>query len=268
MSIALTKDRAGRVTGQQNPAGHPKVAVASPRESSTMKPSVVALGLVSALVLAIGQPAYARSYPKMAPISQYMMADRNAEIALARSAAPEEISHNATILVLGMHGYQTAIKGKNGFVCLVERSWMSPFDSPEFWNPKIRGPICYNPPAVRTVLPYTVYRTGLVLAGMSKTQMHARIKAGAAAGRLLPPAPGSMSYMMSKIQYLADCCGHWHPHLMFNVPTADANWGANAKGSPVVVDDAHVDMPEGETIFMIPVSHWSDGSAAPKMNGM
>lgn len=171
----------------------------------------------------------------MAAVSQYMMPSRNAEIAMARSAAPVGISRNATILVLGAHGYQTALKGSNGFVCLVERSWMSPFDSPEFWNPKIRGPICYNPPAVRTILPYTVNRTNLVLGGVSK------------------PAPGAMSYMMSKTQYLADCCGHWHPHLMFNVPTTNAaSWGANVDGSPVVVDDAHVDMPEGETIFMIP----------------
>ena len=50
-----------------------------------------------------------------------MIADRKAEIAMARSAAPERISRNATVLVLGVHGYQTASVGTNGFVCLVER---------------------------------------------------------------------------------------------------------------------------------------------------
>ena len=221
--------------------------------------------ILTAVVLA----ASLMPYPKMAPVSQYMMVDRKAEIAMARSAAPKSISHDATVLVLGVHGYQTAVKGTNGFVCLVERSWTSPFDSPEFWNPKIRGPICYNPPAVRTILPYTINRTNLVLAGVSKAEMHERIKAGVAHHQLPRPAPGAMSYMMSKIQYLADCCGHWHPHLMFNVPTTNAsNWGADMKGSPVVVDDMHVDMPEQETIFMIPVSHWSDGSPAPPMRGM
>ena len=170
--------------------------------------------------------------------------------------------------MLGAHGYQTAFKGTNGFVCLVERSWTSPFDSPEFWNPKIRGPICYNPPAVRTILPYTINRTNLVLTGVSKAQMHDRIRVSVARHQLPRPAPGAMSYMMSKIQYLADCCGHWHPHLMFNVPTASAaSWGADMKGSPVLEDDAHVDMPEQETIFMIPVAHWSDGSAAPPEKG-
>src|ERR1700691_4590518 len=93
------------------------------------------------------------SYPSMAPIEQYLMTDRNAEIALARSAAPEAISRDATILVLGRHGYETAVEGKNGFVCAVERAWMGPFDGAEFWNPKVRGPLCFNPPAARSVLP-------------------------------------------------------------------------------------------------------------------
>src|SRR5260370_37317352 len=76
------------------------------------------------------------SYPSMAPLDQYLMTDRNAEIAMARSAAPEAISRDADVLVLGRHGYETAVKGKNGFVCVGERSWMLPYDDPEFWNPK------------------------------------------------------------------------------------------------------------------------------------
>jgi hypothetical protein len=91
----------------------------------------------------------------MAPLDQYLM-DRNAESAMARSAAPEAISRDAEILVLGRHGYETAVKGKNGFVCAVERGWMGPFEgnfTDGFWNPKLRGPICYNPLAVRTILP-------------------------------------------------------------------------------------------------------------------
>src|SRR6516225_9803887 len=88
-------------------------------------------------------------YPNMAPIEQYLM-DRTAEIALARSAAPESISRDADVLVLGRHGYESAIKGKNGFVCIVERSWTSPIDDPGFWNPKGRAPICLNAAAART----------------------------------------------------------------------------------------------------------------------
>ena len=93
----------------------------------------------------------AASYPKMAPVDQYLMADRDAEISMARSAAPPSISADAEVMVLGRRSYETVVKGTNGFVCLVERSWMSPFDFPQFWNPKMRGHICFNPPAVRSI---------------------------------------------------------------------------------------------------------------------
>jgi hypothetical protein len=151
-------------------------------------------------------------YPNMAPLDQYLM-ERNAEIALAWSAAPESISRDAEVRVLGRHGYETAVKGKNGFVCLVERSWMSPFDFPEFWNPKMRGPICFNPPAVRSILPLTFKRTELVLAGLSKSQIIDGIKAFDV--KELPALePGAMCYMTSKQGYLNDSARHWVPHLM------------------------------------------------------
>jgi hypothetical protein len=206
-------------------------------------------------------------YPAMAPIDQYLMPDRNAEIALARSAAPEALSRDATVLVLVRNGYETAIEGKNGFTCMVERSWMSPFDSPDFWNPKLRGPVCYNPAAVRSILPYTLNRTKLVLAGMPKAQMHESIVAAVAKGELPAPETGAMSYMMAKDGYLGDSAGHWHPHLMFHIPKTDAaTWGANLPGSPVVFNDEFTDVPEPEIIFLVPVAKWSDGTAAHKEN--
>src|ERR1700728_666265 len=127
---------------------------------------VVALGAISQMEAQSKKP-----YPSMAALDQYLMPDRNAEIALARTAAPDSISHDAKILVLGPHGYETAVEGKNGFVCAVERGWMAPFDNPEFWNPKIRGPICFNPPAARSVLPATYKRTEMVLAGRTRAEI-------------------------------------------------------------------------------------------------
>src|SRR3984957_3228906 len=116
-------------------------------------------------------------YPtSMAPLDQYLMG-RDAEIALARSAAPPSISQDATVMVLGRQGYETAVEGKNGFVCMVDRAWMGSFDSPEFWNPKNRGPLCFNPPAARSILPLTLKRTDLVLAGLSKSQINDGLKA-------------------------------------------------------------------------------------------
>jgi hypothetical protein len=200
------------------------------------------------------------SYTRMAPLDQYLMADQNAEIALARSAAPDSISRDAEILVLGRHGYETAVKGKNGFVCVVERSWMAPFDDPEFLNPDQRLPLCLNPPAARSHLPLTLKTTELALAGLSKTQMFDRIKSAFDKKELPLPEPGAMCYMMSKQQYFGRKYGNADPHLMFWFPQKDhVNWGADYPGSPV---DVHQYSPQPITEFDISASKWSDGTAA------
>jgi hypothetical protein len=197
-------------------------------------------------------------YPNMAPKEQYFIADRDAEIALARSAAPDSISRDAEVMVMGPHGYETAVKGKNGFVCIVERGWTAGVDDPVFWNPKIRGPLCLNPAAVRSYLPLTIKKTELILAGKSKAQMVEAIKAGLDKKELPTPEPGAMCYMLSKQGYLSDDAGHWHPHLMFFIPlTEEKTWGANLPGSPIFA----AEMPENRlTIFFVPVAKWSDGT--------
>ena len=203
------------------------------------------------------------SYPSMAPLDQYLMADRDDEIALARSAAPPSISNDATVMVLGRHGYETAAEGKNGFVCIVERAWMNAFDSPEFWNAKNRGPSCFNPQAARSVLPITLKRTDLALAGLSKTQIMEGIKKALQNKELPALEPGAMTYMMSKRGRLNDRAGHWVPHLMFYVPVTDAmTWGADMAGSPVLTNPHFNGAPEPVTEFMVPVSAWSDGTPA------
>jgi len=200
-------------------------------------------------------------YPRMAPLDQYLM-ERNAEIALARSAAPESISHDAEVMVLGRHGYETAVQGKNGFVCVVQRSWAAGIDDPEFWNPKLRAPICFNPPGARSCLPLLIKRTELELAARSKAQIFEDIHAALDKKALPALEPAAMGYMLSKQGYLSDRDGHWHPHLMFFVPlTEPASWGAGLPGSPVVA--AFTDTPERLTVFLIPVAEWSDGTAAP-----
>jgi hypothetical protein len=210
------------------------------------------------------------AYPSMAPVEQYLMTDRNAEIALARSAAPEAISRDATILVLGRHGYETAVEGKNGFVCAVERGWMGPFngeDAANFWNPKLRGPLCFNPPGARSVLPLTYKRTEMILSGKSKAQVIDALKAAYEKKELPPLEPGAMSYMMSKEQYLTDAGDHrWIAHLMFYTPLMDgAAWGADLPKSPVMLNPQFRGAPEAIDVFMVPVGRWSDGSAAPVM---
>lgn len=225
------------------------------------------VSLTCFLICALGTQRQVRAqrsktlYPKMAPIEQYFT-DRDAEIALARSAAPESISHDATVLVLGRHGYETAVEGKNGFVCAVERAWMSPFDNPEFWNPKNRGPICFNPQAVRSILPVTIKRTELVLAGQSREQIQEWTKAAYAKEDLpTTPEPGAMSFMMSKEAYLTDDGGHNLAHLMFYTPLMDGkNWGADLPKSPVIL--LQKGPPEPFNVFLVPVGKWSDGTPA------
>ena len=202
-------------------------------------------------------------YSAMAPLNQYLMPDEKSEIALARSAAPASISDGAEVMVLGRTGYRTAVNGSNGFLCIVERSWGASTDHPEFWNPKVRGAICFNPVSARSFAPIYLMKTKLVLAGKSKTEI-VQATALALDKKELPVLePGAMCYMMSKHQYLSDQGTNWHPHLMFFIlGDAAKSWGANLPGSPVLATD---DPEERVTILMVPVGTWSDGTLAPPM---
>lgn len=224
-----------------------------------MRPTSIGAIFLSVLLFASTSRARAQQaqYPTMAPLNQYLM-DQGAEIALARSAAPPSISGHAEILVMDQHGYKTAVKGTNGFACMVERSWTNNLDNPGFWNPKARAPFCLNAAAVRSYLPITVLKTRLILAGESKEQMNAALQAALDQKKIPPIERGAMCYMMSKQGYLNDKDHNWHPHVMIFMPlTNDAAWGANLPGSPILAAEDHMDR---FTIFMIPVAHWSDGT--------
>jgi hypothetical protein len=240
-----------------------------------VKTSAVALVVVA--VWTAPRPAAAQdakaTYPTMAPVEQYLM-DRDAEIALARSAAPDAISKDASVMVMTRHGYETAVKGTNGWACWVGRSWGAMFDHPEFWNPKVRAAECVNAPAVRSVLPYNLKRAELVLAGHTKTETIAALKAAIDKKELPAVEPGTVSYMMSKGSYLTDEDGHNMPHMMF-YSTADATaWGANLTNSPVIGGsywynsaDAYPELKSFPPlmIFLMGTGKWSDGTPAPSM---
>jgi hypothetical protein len=216
-----------------------------------------------ALLVLLGTAYQARSqdavttYTKMAPVDQYLMTDRGAEIALARSAAPDSISHDAEVLILGRHGFETAVKGTNGFVCIVGRSWTSAPDA-EFWNPKVRVPLCVNAAAARSYLLRVTKETEWGLAGRTPAQINEIIAAALARKELPPMEPGAMCYMMSKEGYGGDSIPHWPSHLMFFYSDTDpAIWGANLKNSPVFGVNDKV---EHLTTFVVPVQRWSDGA--------
>lgn len=221
--------------------------------------------LILVLSLAAIGPAAERAgqtpYPNMAPLEKYLSASPSAEIAMARSAGPASVSDKAEIRVLGAHGYETAVKGTNGFVCYVARSWDNDVDNADFWNPKLRGPMCLNPAAVRSYLPIYVQRTQWVLSGVSRTAIVDRTKAAIAAKQITTPEAGSMAFMLSKDGYLGDTAGGpWHPHVMFwGPPAAGAGWGADLPGSPVLSNPSDL-LPL--TLFFVPVPKWSDGTLA------
>lgn len=228
------------------------------------------VGAVVVSVMAAERGACAQSntpYPHSteAPLQMYRMASPAEEIALARTAAPPSISMQATVLVLGARGYETAVKGKNGFVCFVERSWAAGFDDVVFWDRTIRAPNCFNPPAVRTELRQVLKRTEWVMAGANKQQLIARTRAAFANHTFTEPAPASFSFMLSKKGYLGDQAGGpWLPHVMFFVPHGQVGaWCAGLDGSPVLGGGGS-DIESA--VLYVPVRKWSDGSPAPPVH--
>ena len=219
---------------------------------------------VLAIVLSSSAAAYGQTpqkYLTMAPIAKYLMPSAADEIAAARTAAPPSVSAHAQILVLTKTGYVVAVKGSNGWVCWVERAWTAGLDDPEFWNWKGYAPNCFNPPAVRSVLPQYLARTNWAIAGATREQIAQKAKAAYASGQFTNPAPGAFSFMLSKRAYLNDeVAGPWHPHVMLFVAMDQMpTWAAGFEGSPIIAPPPTMRKYEPITIF-IPVHRWSDGS--------
>lgn len=228
----------------------------------------IPLALLAA-TCAVAAPA--GPYARMAPVEAYLM-DRAEEIALARSAAPQSISKEATVLVLTRTGYETAVTGTNGFVCWVARGFSGAPDWPERWNPKIRAAACDNPQAARTVTAIARLRTATTLAGRTDAQVAERIKTALRTREIPPLEPGAMCYMMSKASYLSDDGDHDMAHVMFYVPFKDgAQWGANAPGSPIFGGNYWFYTTDHQaeaatlpplSVLLVGVATWSDGTPA------
>ena len=198
-----------------------------------------------------------------ADLAPYLMADRAAEIALARTAAPKHVSDSATVLVLTKTGFVEAVRGSNGFTCLVHRSFDGPLGTPGFWDPSIRAPFCLNPPAVSTVLPAMRKRDEWIMAGVSPTNITERTRRAYASREFTMPAAGSMAFMLSPQQHLANANPHWMPHLMFyydkSIPAAI--WGLGGVTNTLIDGSVGDDVTPVLTL-LIPVRRWSDGSLA------
>ena len=156
--------------------------------------------------------------------------------------------------MLGQKNFETAVQGKNGFVCLVGRAFAGPLNNKEFWNPKNRSPMCLNPPAARSLIPYAKKEAGMALAGASKDQIIEAIRVAVAKKELGVPEEGSMTYMMSREAYLTDQGGHNLAHLMFEFP---ANALRVFQDSPDYFGSWE---PAPVIEFVVPTGQWSDGT--------
>lgn len=236
-----------------------------------------ALALASLLITTASTRAQEeqRAYPKMLPLSEYLM-DRDAAIALARSAAPEGISKGASVLVLTPKGWETAVNGTNGFVCMAGPSWTASIDFYDVWSPKQKGALCLNPPAVRSILPIFRKLTQMTLAGVTSVKERiAGIQEAYAKKEIPSVEPGAMSFMMSKDAYLTHL-GETHNlcHVMFFLPIKDpAELDANDPSSPIsstsmwFPDPDKPDSPLNKELpplrtVPIEVPYWSNGSPA------
>src|SRR5687768_9445541 len=141
-------------------------------------PSAAAVLLFAIQLLIPGPVAAQGTYP---PVDRYLLPP-DAEIALARSAAPAEVSDRATVKVLTRKGYEVAKEGTNGVVCLVMRGFAAPTYTPAeyralVYDPAVHAPICFTAPAAASVLPYYEMRTRLAMAGKHPDQIAEALQA-------------------------------------------------------------------------------------------
>jgi hypothetical protein len=219
-----------------------------------MKKIVAGLVLVFGSMQATSMLGQNSKYP---PLSEYMMTPE-AEVALARSAAPENVSGHATVKILAASGYKVAAQGDNGFVCIVMRGWGAPTFSPAqlrdlVYYAKLRAPICFNPVASRTVLPLQELRARLGTEGKTPDQIAEVVQAAYTKGELPKMEMVAFAYMFSADQDLGPGVGHWHPHMMVYTPYYENSMlGGNQPGAlPIVGDDAGTPF----AVTVIPVDH-------------
>ena len=197
------------------------------------------------LLISFGALGVAAQEAKYPPSSEYLM-PQDAEIALAKSAAPDNISGRATVKVLTASGFQVVHDGDNGFVCMVMRGSAGPTFTPAqlrnlVYDAKLRAPICFNPQASETVMPYYELRNKLAMESKTPDEITQAIQAAHSKGELPKRDGVSFAYMWSADQILGSF-GHWHPHMMVFCPYYENSMlGSNNLGAtplPIVSDDA------------------------------
>src|SRR5256712_3146454 len=199
----------------------------------------ISMRLIACLVLANFDAAAGWAQgPKYPPLSEYMMAPE-AEVALAKSAAPEKISAHATVKILTTSGYKVAAQGNNGFVCIVMRGWAAAISTAArerdlAYDAKLRAPHCFDPIASRTVLPLQELQAKIGLEGKGPDQISKEGQAAYAKGELPKMEAVALSSIVSSVQGVPRGVRAWHPHMMGYLPySADSICGATTASSGV-----------------------------------
>jgi hypothetical protein len=198
--------------------------------------------------------AGAQAAPNGYPVRPVPLPD-SAEIALAVSAAPSEVSNQATVYAVRDGQVLTLRRGSNGSACVVSRD--------------LHGgslyPICYNAEGARTALARELLEVRLRSLGASEDSVVRAVTAGYASGQLEAPKSLAMAYMMSPRQVLFSSprpegrrLGAWHPHLMFFMPGATPSmFGlASEDAEPIAVSGSGT--PRAEVV--VKVQKWADGT--------
>ncbi len=172
---------------------------------------------------------------------------REERIKLAESAAPPEVSSQATVYLLERSGYVKVRDGINGFSCFVDRQ------TP--WNSE---PTCFDAEGAATTLPTRLFAEEERGKGKSEEQIKAEIDEGYKSGKFRAPGKPGIVYMLSDSVFLliANKIVHAPPHLMFYAPYAtDKDIGSPpaARNMPRVLrpgqPDAYI------IVFPAPVDH-------------
>ena len=215
-----------------------------------MKTAVVLLALAPATLL--GQTRY--------PTPPRSLGEA-AEIALALTAAPSEISGNADVYVLRGTDFVKARAGTNGCACVVGR------DS----HDGSRYPICFDQEGARTMLFRELMEGSLRASGNSEEKVNALVEAAYKSGQLALPTKSSIAYMMSSQQVLFSTpnadgvrVGAWSPHIMLMLPGVAPDQLGLAHDSKVDVIQIH-DRGGSHAELIVKVPKWSDGSPASKV---
>lgn len=149
---------------------------------------------------------------KKAPAAFSIVLDKEKEIEMALSAAPENLRADAAVYTLSPSGYTKIRDSKNGFHCLVEREGEGTL-----------GPICYDTEGSQTLMLAAFETAQLALSDKSQEEIDKQIDADYKSGKLIAPRKSGIVYMLStQFQEHNHATGEvktvFPPHVMFYAP--------------------------------------------------